>query len=322
MRTNVTLVVYVALAGNIAVAVTKTAAAVWTGSAALASEAVHSAVDTLNEALLAWGMRRAAQPPDNEHPLGHGRELYFWSFVVALMVFGLGAGFSLVEGIDHIRHPRPIDHVTAGYVVLALAFVFESTSWTIALRHFVETKGDAGFYEAVRGSKDPPGFIVLLEDTAAIAGIVIAAAGTFAASHFGLPVLDGAASVGIALLLAGTALVLLRESASLLIGERADAELARSILAIAAGESGVQGANGVFTVHLAPQQVVAALSLEFSDELTAPRIEETVIAVEKKVRGTHPQVIALFVKPQTAATYRSTRKEGYGDGATHQPLSA
>ncbi|HET7470049.1 MAG TPA: cation diffusion facilitator family transporter, partial [Gemmatimonadales bacterium] len=307
-------VVYAALAGNVLVAATKTVAAVWTGSSAMVSEAVHSFVDTGNELLLLYGMHRAARRPDPEHPVGYGRELYFWSFIVALMVFALGAGVSLYEGVLHIRHPEPITDPRASYIVLGLAGLFEVGSWVVSARQFNASRGSQGYYEAFRRSKDPPSFLVFFEDGAAVVGIAIAAAGTFAAVELGQPVYDGVASILIGLLLAGVAALLAQESKSLLIGERADRRLSDSVLGIADGVHGVAHANGVLTFQLAPDQILIALSLEFRDDLRAPEIEAAVVELERRVREAHPEVTTVFVKPQAAGTYREVVRARYGEG--------
>jgi cation diffusion facilitator family transporter len=313
-QTSSKTAVYAALAGNILVAATKLLAAAWTGSSAMMSEAVHSIVDSGNEVLLLYGLHRAARRPDAQHPLGYGRELYFWSFIVALMIFALGAGVSIYEGIVHIRHPEPISHPAVNYVVLALAFVFEGASWVVSWRQFSAAKGSLGYYEAVRQSKDPPSFMVFFEDSAALAGIVIAAAGTFAAVRLRQPVFDGIASILIGVVLAAIALLLARESKSLLIGEHADRELSDSILRVAGAEESVTRANGVLTMQLAPDQIVAALSLDFEDHLTAAQIEDAVIDIERKIRAAHPQVVALFIKPQTDKTYRQAARTYFAEG--------
>ncbi len=256
---------------------------------------------------------RSVRQADLEHPLGYGRELYFWSFIVALMVFALGAGVSLYEGILHILFPKPISDPLVNYVVLGLAFLFESVSWLVALRQFRALKGPLGYYEAFRRSKDPISFMVLIEDSAALIGILIAALGTFAATSLDAPVFDGVASILIGLVLAGTASLLARESKSLLLGERADIKLSESILRIAEGGSLATRANGVLTVHLAPDQILVALSLEFADDLRAPQIEDAVVNIERKIRAAHPEVVTLFVKPQTAIAFKETIHLRFGD---------
>ena len=306
--------VWAALAGNVLVAVTKAVAAAVTGSSAMLSEAIHSFVDTGNELLLLYGMRRARRTPDRDHPAGYGRELYFWSFVVALLVFALGAGVSIVQGVQRVRDPEPIANVLVSEIVLAAAFVFEGWSWTVSVRQFSKAKGGLGWYEAFLKSKDPPLFMVVFEDSAALAGIVIAAAGTVLAAHFGLPLADGIASILIGLVLAVTSTLLLRESKSLLIGERADGELVRSLLDIANAACGNSRANGVLTLHLAPDQVMAAMSFEFDDALTAPQIEQMIADIERRIRDAHPEVTTLFVKPQSPQQYRDRIQQKYGDG--------
>jgi cation diffusion facilitator family transporter len=291
-------VILAALVGNLLVAATKFVAAALTGSSAMMSEGFHSLVDTSNEVLLLYGQHRAARPPDELHPLGHGRELYFWSFIVAVMIFGLGAGLSIYEGADHLRRPVPITDPLIAYVVLALSFVFEAGSWWVAFRAFRDSAGGLGLVEAARQSKDPTTFTVLFEDSAALAGLVIAFAGTFLSSHFGMPVFDGIASIAIGVVLAGVASFLARESKALLIGERADRATREAIAAEAAADPAVEAVNSLFTVHLGPQQVVAALSIDFRDGLSAEEIERAVERLEHAIRRREPEVTALFIKPQ------------------------
>jgi len=301
-------VVYAALAGNLAIAIAKFVAAGLSGSSAMLSEGVHSLVDTVNELLLLYGMHRAARPPDAVHPFGHGRELYFWSFIVALLVLALGAGVSLFEGIGHLRNPEPMSDPLINYIVLGVSMLFEGSSWTIALREFRAAKGSMGYFEAFRKSKDPSTFTVLLEDSAALIGLLIALAGVLGARVFGLPELDGAASIGIALVLAVAAMLLARESKGLLIGEPAHPQLREAIMEIAANDPGVGHVNGVLTVQMGPHQVVAALSAEFEDRLTTPEIEACINRIEKQAKGRHSDITSLFIKPQTTETWRARRR--------------
>jgi cation diffusion facilitator family transporter len=302
-------VLYAALLGNVLIATTKFGAAAWTGSSAMLSEAVHSLVDTINELLLLYGRRRSRRPPDLAHPLGHGRELYFWSFIVALMVFGLGAGVSLFEGVNHILDPVPMEDPTVNYIVLGLSFVFEFGSWWVALKAFREGKGRRGYLEAVGVAKDPTTFSVLFEDSAALAGLLIAFAGIWASQAFDMPKLDGVGSLGIALVLGVAGATLARRTKQLLIGEEAQPELQRSILEIASRHRGIAKANGVLTAQMGPDQVLVALSAEFDDRLTTPEIEDCVKTLEDEIRSAHPEVSRLFVKPQTAATWESKTRE-------------
>jgi cation diffusion facilitator family transporter len=307
-QSSSTKVIYAALLSNLLIAATKTGTTAFTGSSAMLSEAVHSFVDSGNELLLLYGMRRARKPPDTAHPFGHGRELYFWSFIVALMVFALGAGISLYEGINHIAHPVPIENPIVNYVVLGASFLFEGSSWWIALREFRAAKGRLGYLEAVGVSKDPTTFTVLFEDSAALIGLIIALAGIAGASIFDVPQLDGVASIGIAIVLGITAIVLARRTKELLIGESAYPSVQSSILRIANAHRGIVQANGVLTMQLGPHQVVAALSAEFEDNLLTPEIETCVNSLEAQIRQAHPEIAVLFVKPQTAATWQSRRK--------------
>jgi cation diffusion facilitator family transporter len=310
VRSGTVFAVWAALAGNLLVAAAKFLAAALTGSAAMLSEAVHSLVDTLNEALLLYGIARSARPADRVHPLGYARELYFWSFVVALLIFTLGAGVSAYEGVQRLLDPRPIERPGVIFAVLAVSLVFEGGSWVVGTRAFRATMRHQGWWEAFRQSKDPPAFIVVFEDSAALLGILTAAAGTAATLISGDSRWDGIASVLIAAILAGVALLLGRESKALLIGERADPALSDSIMRIAAGQPGVCAANSIVTVQLAPNNVIATLSLDFFDTMRAPEIESAVVELEQRIRAAHPEVSALFVKPQSVLVAAQRRKQG------------
>jgi cation diffusion facilitator family transporter len=314
--------VWAALAGNLLVAASKFIAAAVTGSAAMTSEAVHSLVDTVNEVLLLYGIARSARPPDRRHPLGYGRELYFWSFVVALLIFALGAGVSVYEGVEHLLRPVPIERPAVIFIVLAVSMAFEGASWLVGVRAFRAAQRDRGWWEAFRRSKDPPTFIVVFEDTAAILGLLAAAAGTGLALVTGDARWDGAASLVIALILAAVAALLARESKELLIGERADPILSDAIMEIAAGVAGVCSANSIVTVQLAPHNVIATLSLDFFDYLRAPDIERAVAELESRVRGEHPEVSALFVKPQSVLAAAASAEDGSSGMTSDVPEGA
>jgi cation diffusion facilitator family transporter len=294
-------VLYAALAGNLLVAITKFAAALWTGSAAMLSEGFHSLIDCTNEVLLLYGEHRADAPPDEAHPFGHGRELYFWSFVVAVLIFGLGAGVSIFQGVTRVLDPQPIRDEMVSYIVLGAAALFEGASWIVALLAFRKTQGRHGVLEAARRSKDPTVFMVLFEDSAALIGLAIAFLGTFGASHLGIAELDGAASIGIGLVLAAVAAFLARESKGLLIGESASVATNRSICDIVREQPQVLHVIDLYTVHLGPDQVLAALTVDFVDEISAGEVEATVQRLEDAVRARHPEVVALFVKPRRAS---------------------
>ena len=298
------LSIYAALASNLLIAVTKFVAATLTGSSAMLSEGVHSLVDTANELLLLYGMKRAARPPDTNHPFGHGRELYFWSFIVALMVLALGAAAAFYEGINHVLHPEPMRNPLLNYGVLAASFGFEGVSWWVGLKAFRATKGSQGYLEAFRDSKDPTTFTVLFEDTAALLGVLIAATGIAAAHALDAPRLDGFASIGIGLVLLFSSLLLARETKGLLIGESARPRVRDAILRIACEDPDVRTANGVLTVQLGANQVVAALSVEFHDALNTTQIETCVNRIEAAIKHAQPDITMLFVKPQSVETWR------------------
>jgi cation diffusion facilitator family transporter len=305
-------VIYAGLIGNFLVAATKLAAAAFTGSSAMLSEGVHSVVDSCNSILLLYGLHRSQAQPDHEHPLGYGREIYFWSFVVAVLVFALGAGVSFYEGVSHILNPEPITNVEINYLVLGLSAVFDGATWWLALRHFKGQTRYANLLKAVRDSKDPPSFVVLFEDSAALIGLAIAAAGTYFSVLYDAPGLDGVASVFISLVLAVSAAVLARETKGLLIGEPADPEIVAAMMQIAQNMDGIANANGIMTVHLAPSQIVVSLSLEFSDDLRTPEIETRIVELERNLRKLHPEVVAVFVKPQSSAGFKEAMVRKYG----------
>src|SRR3984893_11734987 len=254
-------VVYAALAGNLLVSATKFIAASVSGSASMMSEGVHSLVDTLNEVLLLYGMHRSKQTPDRIHPLGYGRELYFWSFVVAVLLFALGAGVSLYQGIVRIAAPKALENTQIIYIVLGLSAVFEGYSWWVSMQAFRKVKGRLNHWQSLRRSKDPPAFTVLFEDSAALVGIAIVAIATFAADRFSLPELDGVASLLIGLMLGATASVIARECKDLLIGEQANPSVAASIREITDSEPDVANANGIVTFPLRPEHILGSMRL-------------------------------------------------------------
>ena len=292
------LVLYAALGANLGIAVAKFVAAGLTGSSAMLTEGFHSVVDSLNQILLLYGQRQAKRPADLIHPLGYGRELYFWSFVVAILIFASGAGLSIYEGVLHILEPSPIEGATISYVVLGLSFLLEGASWVTALREFAKSKGDQGWWEAVRRSKDPPAFIVLFEDSAAMFGLAVAALGVFLTQATGNPAYDGAASIVIGVALALVAFVLARESKGLLIGERADPRLAQAVRDAFDARAEVTAVGEVTTVHIAPTNVFVAASVDFVDEVSAGTVERLIAEIEARLRRDWPVVSAVYIKPR------------------------
>jgi cation diffusion facilitator family transporter len=309
-------VVWAALLGDLLVAGTKLAATLATGSSALFSEAVHSLVDTGNELLLLWGIRRAELLPDEQFPFGHGREVYFWSFVVAMLVFALGAVVSFLKGIAQITAPSAIERPTVIFIVLALSALFEGASWIISLRVFRRTGARRSFWGALQGSKDPPKFMMLLENSAALLGLAVAAVGTWLAVSLDEPRFDGLASVLIGVLLTTLALVLAAKTKDLLIGERASPELIQEVMQIVASFEGVEHANGVLTTQLAPDQVIAIVSIAFTDSLRTTQIEALVEDIEMAVVARRPEVGRLFVKPQTPQAFDAALRLRFESGVT------
>lgn len=291
--------IYAALAGNTAIAVTKFVAAWWTGSSAMLSEAIHSLVDTGNQLLMLYGLRRSRRPATPEHPFGFGLELYFWTFVVAILIFGLGAGVSILEGVDKIRHPHPVEFPWVNYAVLSTSMVFEGFTWLVALRAFRRQNRGRDVVEAVQHSKDPTVFTVLIEDSVALVGLLIAAAGLAGAQFVGVLWLDGVASVLIGLLLAGTATFLARECKGLLMGEAAEPHVRAGIRRIAVSYPGIVGVNEVLTMHFGPTDVLAALSLDFNDSLTARAVETAVSGIERRIKHEYPKIRRVFVEAQS-----------------------
>jgi cation diffusion facilitator family transporter len=291
-------VIYAALGGNLLVAATKFAAAAFTGSAAMLSEAIHSTVDSGNQLLLLLGLNRAARPANARHPFGHGLQLYFWTFVVAVLIFGVGAGVSVLEGLSKIRTPHPVENPWVNYLVLGLALIFEGAVWVVALRAFRQVKGKLSWLRAVQQSKDPTVFTVLFEDTAAMFGLLVALIGLLLGQFLDMPMLDGVASLLIGIILAGTAAFLAFECQSLLTGEGASPEMQASIHAIAATEPAVARPNEILTMHFGPEDVLVALSLDFRDSGSAAEVEQAVTHIERRIKAAHPEVKRVFIEAQ------------------------
>ncbi|MDB5698323.1 MAG: cation transporter [Alphaproteobacteria bacterium] len=307
MATAGTRSVRAALISNLLVAATKAIAAFVTGSSAMLAETIHSIVDTGNQLLMLHGIRRSQRRPDSLHPIGYGRELYFWSFIVALLLFGAGACVSVIEGIMRLQHPRPIENPIVSYIVLTLSLIFEGSSWTVAYRNFRSNIDERGYWAALRESRDPSQTVVLLEDSAAVAGIFIALVGTWLATAFEQPQFDGLASILIGILLAAVSVGLARQSKNLLIGERADDDLGKTVFELAQATPGVVCPNNLITVQVAPDQVTVLLSLEFDDALRVPQIEKIVAELENRIRNARPDVLLVFVKPQTKEEFARAR---------------
>jgi len=293
-------VVYAALAGNLAIAVTKFVAALVTGSSAMWSEGIHSVVDSGNQALLLYGMRRAARPPDARFPFGYGKEIYFWSFVVALLVFATGAGLSLYEGVRHLQHPAEIVNPAVNYVVLGAALLLEGAPWLAAYRQFSRTRGERGVVEAVQRGKDPAVLAVLFEDSAAIAGLVVAFAGIALYQITGNPLFDAAASVVIGLILAATAMWLAFETKGMLIGESANREVVSEIRRLAERYPEVERVNEVLTMHMGPEYILANISLDIACDVPRPRAHEIMDELDAGIKAADQRVKRVFIESQNS----------------------
>ena len=291
--------IYAAIVGNAAIAVTKFVAAAVSGSSAMLAEGVHSLVDTGNGGLLLLGLKRGSRPPDDQHPFGYGKEVYFWTLVVAMLIFAGGGGVSIYEGIKHVRHPAELGDPTINYVVLGLAFLFEGAAWTVALREFRRSRGERGAWEAIQKEKDPTAFAVLLEDSAALAGIVVAAVGIFLGHRLDMPVLDGAASIVIGCILVVVAVILARETRGLLVGEAAEPEVVADARRIARDDEAVAEVVRALTMHMGPDEVILNLDLRFRRDLDAAAVEAAVNRIEKAVRARHPVVRYIFIEVES-----------------------
>ncbi len=291
-------VIIAALIGNALIAVTKFIAATITGSSAMLSEGIHSLVDTGNQVLLLYGLKRAAKPPDENFPYGYGKEIYFWCFVVSILIFALGGGISIYEGILHIRYPQPINNPTINYIVLGLAIIFEAVAWYFAFREFNRVRGQWGFLEAIQRAKDPAIFVVLFEDSAAMLGLVVAFVGIWLTQTTGILVFDGIASVTIGLILFGTAIWLAYETKGLLIGESANQSVVRGVREIIAAKLNVNHVNEVLTMHMGPDFILANISVDFKNELTAEAMEREIAAIDIAIKQSYPQIKRVFVEAE------------------------
>lgn len=298
MAQGSTKVVYAALAGNLLIAATKFGGAFVTGSSAMLSEGIHSVVDTGNEVLLLYGMHRARLPADARFPFGHGKEIYFWSFVVALLVFALGAGVSFYEGVHHLRHPQRMEDATVNYVILGLGMLFEGGSWLVALRAFRRQKGAFGYIEAIERGKDPTTFTVLFEDSAALLGLMVALAGVALSDVTDDPLYDGAASIVIALILAATASWLARETKGLLIGESANREVVEGIRELIARDKEVDRVNEVLTMHMGPDFILVNISLHIAPQVDRARVHEVFDSIDSRIKQRYPNVRRVFIESE------------------------
>ena len=292
-------VIYAALVGNSLIAITKFIAAVFTGSSAMLSEGIHSLVDTGNQILLLHGIKRSKIPADAQFPFGHGKEIYFWSFIVAIMIFAVGAGVSIYEGIHGMMNPTPIKNPMVNYIVLGLAMLFEGAAWYFALTEFTRSKGKWGYFEAVQQGKDPTLFVVLFEDSAAMLGLLVAFAGILASQLTGNYSFDGLASILIGLILAGTAIWLAYETKSLLIGESALPEVTDGIRNIISSYPEIERINEILTLHMGPEFILLTLSIDFKNNLPAGELESLIARMDATIKGTYPKIKRVFIEAES-----------------------
>jgi cation diffusion facilitator family transporter len=295
-----TKVIIAALIGNTAISITKFFAAFTTGSSAMMSEGIHSLVDTGNQILLLYGMKQAKKPADEAFPFGHGKEIYFWSFVVAILIFAVGSGVSIYEGIHHVRHPVEIENPMVNYIVLSLALLFEGGAWFFAFKEFGKVKGQRGYIEAVKRGKDPSMFVVLFEDSAAMLGLLIALLGIWLTQVTGIAVFDGIASIMIGLILGGTAIWLAVETKGLLIGEGANRSVIASIRKITESFDEVEKVNELLTMHMGPEFILVNISIRFSRGKLTREIESVIQEIDSAIKAEHAIVKRVFVEAEAA----------------------
>ncbi len=291
--------VYAAIGANIAIAITKFAAGAATGSVAMLSEGVHSVVDTADGCLLLLGRSRSARPPDPEHPFGHGQELYFWTLTVAVMIFAVGGGASVIEGILHLVYPAAAENPKWAYIVLGTAGVFESISFAVGFRQFREEERGRGFWSAVRSSKDPTTFTVVFEDAADLLGILVAFLGVLLGHLLHNPAYDAAASIVIGAILMAVSALLVRESKGLLIGEGVDRETAGEICRLAEADAVVERVNHPLTMHFGPNTILLAMEIQFRKGITAAELTSAVDRIENAIHARYPEIRHIFIESES-----------------------
>lgn len=288
-------VIYAAIAANLGIAVAKFIVAGITGSAAMAAEGIHSAVDTGNEFLLLLGERRSARAPDRKHPFGYGKSLYFWALVVALSVFSLGGGLSIYHGVAALQNPPPLEDPMWSYIVLAVAALFEGYSWNVSRKALNEArKPGTTLWQAVRASKDASVFTIFIEDSAALLGLAIAGAGIALGHYFNNPYIDPAASVLIGLLLIGAAVMLARETGGLLVGESIDHDQLAALKALFLREPALDSVASLRTMQLGPDDVLLAASVQFRRGMSIDEVEQAIGRIEVAVAADHPEIRHLY----------------------------
>lgn len=302
-------VIYVALAANVAIAATKFIVGVGIASSAMISEAIHSTVDSGNELLLWVGLRRSARPPDAEHPFGYGRELYFWSLIVAILLFGLGGGMAVYEGIRHWLHPQPVQDPRWAYLVLALAAVFEAFSFRVTVREVLGGAGWRELRERLRRCKDPSVFTIFFEDLAALLGLAVAFCGVWLEHRYNDPRFDAAASIVVGILLAAVALLLVYKSRDLLIGKGAEPASVTGLRELVLNDPAIANCSIPLTMYLGPEELLVTLNVEFMPQLSADEQMQALRRVEAQIRAASPVVKRVYVEPSAFGSAGPSRME-------------
>ena len=305
--------IFVAIAANVGIAVAKIVGFAFTGSSAMLSEAIHSVVDCGNGALLLFGERQSQKPADETHPFGHGKELYFWSLIVALLIFVLGGGISIAEGISHVRHPAAPEDATWAFAILGIAFLFESYSFVVSIREFRAETGNAPIVHAIHQSKDPSVFTVVFEDTAALLGLITAFLGILLSHSLGWLRADGIASIVIGLILLTVATLLIVESKGLLVGEGADRRTLHTIRTLASADPDVDQVAYPFTMYFGPHAVLLTMNVQFRRDLPANAIESAIHRIEHAIRTAHPEIKYIYLEVGSIRFTTNPAAEAFSD---------
>lgn len=291
------IAIYGAIVANTLIAVCKFTAAAFTGSSAMVSEGVHSLVDTSNGFLLLYGIKKSKKPADDEHPFGYGNEIYFWSFVVAVLIFGFGGGVAIYKGIVNILHPVAHDgNVYVNYIVLFLASCFEGTALYFAMREFNKSRGDLGIIKALKKSKDSATAAIIIEDSAALMGLIVAFLGVFLSDVLHNPIFDGFASLLIGILLSLVAVFLAYESKQLLVGEGLSKDDREDIRSILTKNDAIEDFGRIKSLYFGPKSVLLALDVNFVDGLTTDNLEEVVSGLENEIQTSKPFIDKIYIE--------------------------
>ncbi|MEP6713787.1 MAG: cation diffusion facilitator family transporter [Ferruginibacter sp.] len=292
------LSIYAALAANLLIAATKFAAGSISNSSAMIAEGIHSLVDTVNELLLLFGLKQSLKPPDAKRPFGYGRELYFWSFIVSMLIFGLGGGISIYQGVLHILHPEPLGEPFWNYIVLAASIIFEGVSLIIAARAFDKLRGGQSWWQAIKNSKDPSDFLILFEDGAAVIGLVIVLVCVWLGHRFSLPYLDGVASLGVGVLLVLVSLVLARESRSLLMGEGIANDTRQKIIRITEADPATEKMLKLFSIYMGADEILLMMDIQFKAALKTPEIHHAIDRIREAIQKEYPRIKYVMMQPE------------------------